>query len=313
MSLLTSSDFCADGAGTIFASLEHERPPARRWLFAASDRDLAFAPIEPPGPVKSIAAGGGYLAAAGEGIVYRSGDRGRSWMSLPAPLQPRMPLAYGESVLWVGDRAGVLTANGDHLVERWRLPPGDAGQVSGLFPVGPDHGLVLTNQGRVFRAHPGAAMLEDFSAGLPPPPGPNAFNTVSIGRLRLVYLAFVGALYFRRDGDASWARADSAIFPDLAGVIASRGARWVEMMSSPDIWIGSDGLRTFMSGPGRPLTPLWQPPVVGRHYVKDLSASPAGVFVSMLRVTAALAGVVVRDGGQVEAISLPLAHSDEPG
>jgi hypothetical protein len=275
-------------------------------LFVTDDSGGPCVSLNGPARIHALAGRPGRWVALTGDALGETRDQGRTWVSKPLPALP--PPALYADVTLAGDRAWV--AGGERVVVEedggwrvaWHLPRAGRELLVEVLPLGPDEVLVLSNSGRVHRGRPSSPSLDDWSQGLPAiPTGGGAPTMARVGE---TYVAALGDLYARRDGDPSWVRLDESAGPDgswrdtLLWLAPTGIAAWVASPWELGAFYGTDSRTVFLGGPGRPVQPVWQRPD-GRPVVRRLDADRDAVFVSFRRTTPALAGAVIRSDGVV--------------
>jgi hypothetical protein len=246
-------------------ALTRREAPRRTTLFVGSEDTSDWHAVAAPNPVHALAAEGERWWLCTEDALHASGDRGRTFESLPLPEPwPYHTMAIGPRGPWIGANDRVLGLEAGAWSAEWTLPPAAQGlQIGDLVAMG-DEFLALTTGGRIFLGRPGQGALESYSDGLPPltPPMRGA-ATVSVVDEWL--FAFWGELFWRRRDDAAWRAARQGAPQELQGVVQSGSADWKRTPWDAGTWIGQDGLSLLESGPGKPLVRRWQSPQRGLH------------------------------------------------
>lgn len=300
------AELCPAGDSVVLVLARREGIGSETQLFVSRDGGATTDPVVAPSNVCALAACADRWIVATADALHETRDGGLGWMKVALPAsEPWAALAFAGDEVWLGggDRILAWTDTGVHTA--WQLR-GSREWIAGLWP---NNGTVVvsSNRGRVFRGWPGVPALEDWSQGLPVLA--TGFGSPTVGRVGEVWLAFLGDLFARRDGDPAWtslppnAPSNGSWLDALRWLAPTESAEWVSSPWARDAWLGTDGASLLEGGPGRAPRRIWQRPD-GRISIKGLAPGKNAVYVSLRNTTTNLAGAAIMDTNRISAIRI---------
>lgn len=275
-------------------------------LFVSRDGGATTGRVAAPSNLCALATRADRWVAATADALHATRNGGLGWTTIALPSSETWAgLAFAGDEVWLGGGDRVLAWTDAGVRTAWQLR-GSRERIAGLWP---ENGAVVvsSDRGRVFRGRPGVPALEDWSQGLPALAA--GFGAPTIGRVAGVWLAFLGDLFARRDGDPAWtplppnAPPDGSWLDALRWLATTESAVWVPAPWDRDTWIGTDGASLFEGGPRRTLRRIWPRPD-GRISIKALAPGERAVFVSLRNTTTSLAGAAVVNTGHIAAVRI---------
>jgi hypothetical protein len=300
------AELCPGDDAVVLVLARREGIGSETQLFVSRDDGATADRVAAPSNICALAARADRWVVATADALHATRDGGLGWTPVAlGASETWAALAFAGDELWLGGGDRVLACTDAGVRTAWQLR-GSRERIAGLWP---EDGAVVVNsdRGRVLRGRAGAPELEDWSQGLPALAAGSGSPT--IGRVGDVWLAFLGDLFARRDGDPAWtplppnAPPDGSWLDALRWLAPTESAEWVPAPWDLDTWLGTDGASVFEGGPRRALRRIWQRPE-GRISIKGLAQGARAVFVSLRNTTTSLAGAAVAEPDRIAPVRI---------